>query len=392
MTAPVEPTATVERPAAPPDQRNGRTAATDAGVSKSAHKRARLDAAIIDTDIHIYFPSPEVLLSYLGERWQEYHRTIGQRGYEGSNYPRAMPNAARHDAWPDDGSPPGSNLAFLQQQLLDEWGMEFGVLNPLVGAGQQRNLEFGAAFARATNEWQLAEWLEPEPRLRASIIVPWEDGELSAAEIDRWGSHPGFVHALLIARTKEPLGRRKYWPMYEAACRHDVPIAIHFGGAGGGPITGTGYPSHYIEDHGGMPQTFQAQVISLIFEGVFQHFPTLKFVLIEGGFAWIPPMLWRMDNAWRQLGSEVPHVTEPPSDFFRRHFWVSTQPMEEPFQTEHFRQLLGHLDLDDNLLFATDYPHWDFDSPDRAFPIQLDQERRRKFMAENARRLYKLWR
>ena len=392
MTAPVEPTATVERPAPPPDQRNGRTAATDAGVSKSAHKRARLDAAIIDTDIHIYFPSPEVLLSYLGERWQEYHRTIGQRGYEGSNYPRAMPNAARHDAWPDDGSPPGSNLAFLQQQLLDEWGMEFGVLNPLVGAGQQRNLEFGAAFARATNEWQLAEWLEPEPRLRASIIVPWEDGELSAAEIDRWGSHPGFVHALLIARTKEPLGRRKYWPMYEAACRHDVPIAIHFGGAGGGPITGTGYPSHYIEDHGGMPQTFQAQVISLIFEGVFQHFPTLKFVLIEGGFAWIPPMLWRMDNAWRQLGSEVPHVTEPPSDFFRRHFWVSTQPMEEPFQTEHFRQLLGHLDLDDNLLFATDYPHWDFDSPDRAFPIQLDQERRRKFMAENARRLYKLWR
>ena len=390
MTAPVEPTATVERPAAMQDQRNGHTAGPDASASESVSKRARADSAIIDTDIHVYFPTPDVLRDYLGERWQELHRTIGPRGYAGSHYPRAMPNAARYDSWPQDGSPPGSNLAFLRKQLLDEWGIEIGVLNPLVGAGQQRNLAFGAAFARATNEWQLAEWLEPEPRLRASIIVPWEDGELAAAEIDKWGSHPGFVHALLIARTKEPLGRRKYWPMYEAACRHDVPIAIHFGGAGGGPITGSGYPAHYIEDHGGMPQTFQAQVISLIFEGVFQQFPTLNVVLIEGGFAWIPPMLWRMDNAWRNLGSEVPDVCEPPSDIFRRHFWASTQPMEEPFQPEQFRQLLGQLDLDDHLLFATDYPHWDFDSPDRAFPIQLDKELRRKFMAGNARRLYKL--
>ena len=101
-------------------------------------------------------------------------------------------------------------------------------------------------------------------------------------------------------------------------------------------------------------------------------------------------MLWRMDSAWRKLGTEVPHVTEPPSDLFRRHFWVSTQPMEEPFQPEQFRQLLGHMDMDDRLLFATDYPHWDFDAPDRAFPVPLDKERRRKFMAENARALYNL--
>ena len=289
MSALVESTATVERPTATQDRRDGRTGQPDGAALQGASKRAGVDTAIIDTDIHVYFSTQEVLRSYLGERWEEHDRTFGQRSYEGSHYPRAMPNAARHDAWPEDGTPPGSNLPLLQEQLLDEWGIEIGVLNPLVGAGQQRNLAFGAAFARATNEWQLAEWLEPEPRLRASIIVPWEDGELSAAEIDRWGSHPGFVHALLIARTKEPLGRRKYWPMYEAACRHDVPIAIHFGGAGGGPITGSGYPGHYIEDHGGMPQTFQAQVISLIFEGVFQQFPTLNVVLIEGGFAWIPP-------------------------------------------------------------------------------------------------------
>jgi predicted TIM-barrel fold metal-dependent hydrolase len=390
MTVPVEPIATEERGAVRQNRRNRNVAIPDTPTIAHAPTEMRADTTIIDTDIHVYFSSQDVLRSYLGARWQDYHQMYGARGYHGSHYPRAMPNAARHDAWPDDGTPPGSNLPLLQAQLLDRWGIEIGILNPLVGAGEQRNLEFGAAFARATNEWQLREWLEREPRLRASIVVPWEDGELAAAEIDRWGGHPGFVHALLIARTKEPLGRRKYWPIYEAACRHDVPVAVHFGGAGGVPITGSGYPSHYIEDHGGMPQSFQAQVISLIFEGVFQQFPTLNVVLIEGGFGWIPPMLWRMDNAWRMLGSEVPHLNEPPSDIFRRHFWVSTQPMEEPFQPGQFRQLLGQLDLDDHLLFATDYPHWDFDSPDRAFPIPLDKERRRKIMAENARLLYKL--
>ena len=243
MTAQFDSTVTVESGPVTIDRTNGHGANnTTTSIQQSGRYRAPLDTAIIDTDIHIYFPTQDVLRNYLDERWQDYHRTFGSRGFDGSHFPRAMPNAARHDSWPDDGTPPGSNLPLLQKQLLDEWNIEIGVLNPLVGAGEQRNLAFGAAFARATNEWQLAEWLDPDPRLRASIIVPWEDGELSAAEIDMWGSHPGFVHALLIARTKEPLGRRKYWPMYEAASRHDVPVAIHFGGAGGVPITGSGYP------------------------------------------------------------------------------------------------------------------------------------------------------
>ncbi len=351
---------------------------------------SRVDVAVIDTDIHNAFPSPDVLTNYLAPEWREHHRIFGMRGHQGSHYPRAMPNAARHDSWPTAGGPPGSNLAFVQEQLLNGWNIEYGILNPLVGVGEQRNLAYGAALARAVNEWQLHDWVEPEPRLRGSVVVPWEDGELAAAEIDHWGGHPAFVQALLIVRTREPLGRRKYWKMYEAAERHNLPIGIHFGGAGGGPITGAGWPSHYIEDHGGMPQAFQAQVISLIYEGVFERFPGLQIVLIEGGFAWIPPMLWRMDAAWRKLKAETPYLTRLPSEIFREHFWVSTQPMEEPPQREYFRQLLDQLDMDDRLIFATDYPHWDFDAPDQAFPIDLEPVRKRNFMAENARRLYRL--
>ena len=48
----------------------------------------------------------------------------------------------------------------------------------MLGAGEQLDLERGAALASAINDWQTAEWLDPEPRLRASINVAYEDGEL----------------------------------------------------------------------------------------------------------------------------------------------------------------------------------------------------------------------
>lgn len=351
--------------------------------------RQREKLAVIDCDIHAAMPNDATLFKYLAPRWRQHHEQFGMRGHVGGAYPRAVPHAARVDSWPPSGLPPGGDLPFMQAQLLDAWELAYGVLTPLYGAGGMLNLEYGAALASALNDWQLAEWVEQDKRLRGSILVAYEDGELTAQEIDRVGDQPGFIQVLLVVRTREPLGHRKYWKMYEAACRHDLPIAIHFGGSGGGPITGAGWPSHYIEDHGGMPQAFYAQVVSMITEGIFERFPTLKIVLIEGGFAWVPPLMWRLDQAWRQLKAEVPHVKQLPSETIREHFWITTQPMEEPPQREYFFQLLDQMGMNDRLMFATDYPHWDFDAPDRALPEGTPLALKRAILAENARQLYR---
>src|SRR5438105_14263779 len=263
--------------------------------SPQTDKRTR--TAVIDCDIHPAPKSPKALHPYLSERWRIHRDTICDRGFAGSYYPRANPNAARTDAWPPNGLPPGSDLDFMRFQLLDAWGVDFGVLQPLLGAGAQLNHEYAAALSAAINEWQIAEWLEPEPRLRSGLVVPYEAPDLAVAEIERRGDHPGFVQVMLGIRTSEPMGRRKYWPMYAAAVAHDLPIGIHFGSQGGYPITGAGWPSMYLEDHAGMSTAFQAQVISLICEGVFEQFPTLESVLMEGGFAWAPPLSGRVDAA-----------------------------------------------------------------------------------------------
>ena len=359
---------------------------------------------IVDCDIHNAPVSESALHAYMPEQWRSggagggrlaaevatQRETLGGRSYLGCEYPRATPRAARVDAWPPSGAPPASEVAFMREQLLDRYDIEYGVLTPMLGAGEHLDLEAGAALASAINDWQIAEWLEPEPRLRASINVAYEDGELAAREIHRHGDDPRFVQVLLLIRTAEPLGRRRYWPIYEAAVEHDLPVGIHYGGWGRGPITGTGFPSFYIEDTVGMATAFQDQVTSLVCEGVFERFPTLRVVLIEGGIAWVAPLMWRLDRAWRLLRSQAPRLARLPSEVIREHLWLTTQPIDEPPRARDFLTMLEQMGMNERIMFATDYPHWDFDSPERALPSGLSDPVRRAIMGANAHALYRL--
>ncbi len=354
----------------------------------AAHTRE----AFIDGDVHNYLADPAELHPYLSARWRRHLETVSitiTGTYPGSTYPKLQPYAARADAWPP-GKLPGSDLDFMRRQLLDAWDIQYAVLNTLHFAGQQRVSDFAIALAAALNDWQVERWLDRDARLRAAIIVPHEDGDEAAAEIERCARDRRFVQVLLPVRTREPYGRRKYWKLYEAAERSGLPIGIHFGGSPGWPITGAGWPSFYYEDHTGMAQSFQSHVVSLVCEGVFERFPDLKVVLIEGGFAWLAPLMWRLDAAWRRLRDEVPHLTRLPSETIREHFWFTTQPIEEPPTPVQFAQLLAQVAMDEHILFATDYPHWDFDSPDQALPASLAPALRRRILMDNARTLYRL--
>jgi predicted TIM-barrel fold metal-dependent hydrolase len=77
-----------------------------------------------------------------------------------------------------------------------------------------------------------------------------------------------------------------------------------------------------------------------------------------------------------------------PSDYFRRQIWLTTQPMEEPIHREHVLDTIEWLGWD-RLLFATDYPHWDYDDPAQVLPMPVDETKRRDFFLNNAVRLYR---
>src|SRR4051794_23388755 len=244
--------------------------------------------AVVDCDIHPQMARGIAeLFPYMAERWRTHAATYSnhmrQALSETLAYPRMSPDVARRDAWPPNGNPPGSDLEFMRQQHLDLNGVEVGILIPLRNAPSQRNLDYGAALASAVNDWQIERWLNPEPRLRGSILVTPEDPAAAIKEIERRADDPRFVQVLLPPRTDEPAGRRRYWPVYGAAARAKRPIGMHVGGVGGHPCTaGSGAASYYIEEHHSLVPAMQTIVTSMVLEGVFEAIPDLKVALIEG--------------------------------------------------------------------------------------------------------------
>ncbi len=358
-----------------------RTRAANADASERQVK-------LVDADIHPA-PLPSYIAARLDEPWRERFERYGVRVPNPPQmYPRVRNSGYRVDSWPDGGFP-GSDFELLRAQLLEEHGVDYGILIPLHGHTYgAEGPEFAAALCHAVNEWVREEMLDRDQRLRSSINIALETPELAVAEIERYAGDPRFVQVLLPTGGEYPLGNRKYWPIYAAAAEAGLPLIAHTGGLE--QHRGAGWPSYYLEAHVFYANAMVAVATSFIAEGVFQRFPDLQVVLVEAGISWAGPLMWSMDAAWSALPDDVAHLDREPSQIFREHFWFTTQPIEEPDDPEQLVAALEFTGMTDRIMFASDYPHWDFDSPAMALPRAVPKELRAKIMAANACRLYGL--
>ena len=104
-------------------------------------------------------------------------------------------------------------------------------------------------------------------------------------------------------------------------------------------------------------------IVNLVTSGTFESLPDLKVFFIEGGISWLPSLLWRFDKNYKGLRQEAPWLTKLPSEYILKHCKFCTQPIEEPSRPEYLAQIYDMIDGKNTIIFSTDYPHWDFDSP-----------------------------
>ena len=349
------------------------------------------DYAIIDTDIHSV-TDPKLIEARLPQPWRNRYsggnRGPGHLGYWNPN------GVMRSDTQLADGRRIEADPDLLARHFLDVYNIEFGILNP-AGAlhiGLSPDPDYAAAVASASNQAVIESWLAADARYRASIVVAPNDPHLAAEEIHRRADQPGLVQVLMPSGARMPYGQRFYHPIYQAAVEHDLPVAIHPGSEGvgiSGAPSAAGYPTNYLEWHTGLVGSYLAHLISLVTEGVFIKFPTLKFVLIEGGVSWLPPIMWRFDKNWKALRATVPWLEQPPSEIIADHILLTTQPIEEPDDNKQLFAMLDMLPTAKMLMFSTDFPHWDGDTPDFAARL-IPAKYRRRVMSETARELYNL--
>ena len=335
----------------------------------------------IDCDGHVNLPGTHVLLPYLDDYWR--HTLVDREisSLESISYPPNAPITARPD-WKDANGRAAMDLPSLQRDVLDRWNTSIAIVNCIYGVHLVFNIDMARAFARALNTWIAKEWLDRDPRLRASLVLPMQHSEFAVEEIEHWAHDRRFVQALMPVMGEAPLGQRRYWPVWKACEKHGLPIGIHAGSAHRHPPTSIGWTSWYVEDYSAQSLGFQSQLASLITEGVFQQFPKLKAVFIESGVTWMPAHLWRLSKFWRGVRSEVPWVDRSPMDIARDHIRLTAQPFDAPGGAITMEKICEHLGSDQMLLYASDYPHWQFDG-DAVLPADASPGLRRKLMVDN---------
>jgi predicted TIM-barrel fold metal-dependent hydrolase len=347
------------------------------------------ELSLIDCDAHHNWGGVKDVLPFLPRYWADYVIESQFQALPNSPYPKGVNGGERVDARPGEGRMAGSDVGLFRRQLLDAWHVDIAILTgQFYNVAFLANAGFAAALSSALNDWMIEVWLHADDRFRGSLTVPMQDPLAAAREIDRLGAHPDIVQILIPAGSRMPYGQQFYDPIWEACERNGLVVGIHFGGIGiMHPPTSAGWPSYYLEWHTSMSQVFQAQMISMVCEGVFQKFPRLKVALLEGGFAWVPHVMWRLDKNWKGMRAECPWLDRKPSEIIHEHFRLASQPIEEPEDDRHLLQIFEMIDAGQTLLFSSDYPHWDFDSPQQAFP-RLEPGLKRRIFAENARELY----
>ena len=331
----------------------------------------------IDADFHLPQADVGELLPHLDDHWrmQVVDRELPSMPFRLSSYPPNSPLTRNPDYRDLDVA-----------GALDRFGIDIAVTSMLHGVVALHNPDMRAALLSAVNDHVARAWLDAEPRLRGSIHVSAEDPRASVAEIERLAGDSRFVQVLMLAMQESHHGGRHYWPIYEAAERHGLAVAIHAGGVYRNPPSVAGWPSYQFEDYVMQSQVFENILVGLVAEGVFQKFPTLQFVFLESGFAWLPTTLWRIDKTWRGTRQEVPWLDRRPSEIVAGRVFLSLQPVDMPGPVE-LAQTLKHVGRTDMLLFATDFPHRQFARD--PLPEGLPDEAAPQVLAGNALRAWR---
>ena len=274
--------------------------------------------------------------------------------------------------------------------FLDTAGISGTVLYPTAALGFARvkEVEWGIALAQAYNDWMREHFMRADPRIRAIALLPVQDAQAAAEELRRAITKLGMVGGLLIAgHRRKPLGDAYYDPIYRTAEELDTVISIHAGGPGDRfEMFDRAIEARCL----GHPTSLMTEMTSMMFHGVFDRFPSVRFAFLEGGVAWALFLRERMQEAYEQWSVQAPELKKSPDEHLaggRIFFHAELDERIIPYAAS----VLGP----GTLLYASDFPHVSpekslhektefMDRDDVPDPIKV------QIMRENALKLYKI--
>ncbi len=365
-------------------------------VTRQKERKEKLeDILVVDADVHVH-ESPGELAPYCDMPWRRALENIADVEEYYLDIPGFSPGMTWYEARFPSGHE-GRRMVHTQEQMreeLSEIHVDIGILFPdhLLKIALITQDDYASALARAYNAWLLDKWCSQEKGLLGCIIACPLDPVDAAREIGRYAREAGMVGVYLPCSGLDPLwGHRRYDPIYEAAQETDLPVLLH-----SVTVVHPVFPFnlHVFETEFGRHicgHTFSimANLVHMISSGVPVRYPDLRIALTEVGISWVPFLMNRMDKEYLERRREIPILEERPSHYMKK-FYYATQPVEEPENLKDLVTLMNLYDGENQTIFASDWPHHDFDHPMKVHQIPFSNEVRRKVFGENALRLFKI--
>ncbi len=374
------------------------TARQLANAAEQAAKRRYEDFMIVDVDAHHYEnESYSEITEYIedpvfrGEvRWQGWGR-LGVTSPDAS-YQNLSGRIARVRRRLDEQTPPSPHRDItLTKRWMDAIGVDVICLfpTPMLTLGTSPRPDVEVQLARAYNRWLIDKLLRHEPRIRSMLYLPFNDPEASLKMVKDFADQPGVIGFMVTAPRDRGVFDNAYMPLYATLEERGLPLAIH--GGFSWQEQSFKLANRFIVVHAlGFPFFNMLHLSNWIMNALPERFPKLKVMWIESGLAWIPFLMQRLDNEYMMRTSEAPGLKRKPSDYMRDMFFT-TQPMEMVENRDALELTFRMIKGETQLLYSSDYPHWDMDLPSTIYDLPfLNEQAKRNILGDNARRLFKL--
>jgi len=352
---------------------------------------AATELIVVDADVHVD-DTPGKLAPYCDQPWRRSLEALADTPARYLDIPGFSPTLKLDPPVPGGHDQRSVHTAAEMREGLSALGIDLGVLFPdnLLLFAPLPNQEYATALSHAYNRWLMEEWLLKEPGLYGAVLACPQNPEDSAREIERYGAEEKIVAAYLPTAGVNPLwGDRRYDPILAAAEAAGLPVLLH-----SVTLVSPAFPcqidqfeNHWARQMLSHSFAMMANLVSLVHTGVPARFPKLRIGFTEAGVAWVPYMVWRMDKYYHEYRRMLPFLEQRPSEYVRERMWFATQPLEEPDDPRDLVRVIETIGAD-RVLFASDWPHHDFDHPRAVLRLPLSPETKRKIMGENALELF----
>ncbi|MDA1327240.1 MAG: amidohydrolase family protein [Proteobacteria bacterium] len=295
--------------------------------------------------------------------------------------------SARREIIESSGEP---NDVVLARRAYESMGIDYTVIfpTPMLFLGIHPQVEMEVALGRAYNRWLCDEILSADDKLKAMLFLPFNDPKASLEFVREFAGKKGVIGFMVTSTRYRKVHHNDYMPLYAELQERGLPLSFH-ASSNWGDRTMSQF-DRFISMHAiSFVLCNIVHMTNWVLSGLPERFPNLDVIWIESGLAWIPFLMQRLDNEYMMRSSEAPLLKRRPGDYIREMYF-SCQPMELGYP-KAVECTFDMINAETQLLFASDWPHWDFDTPSVIYDLPfLSEQAKRNILGLNAKRLFKL--